>query len=266
MTFNTPLDVRMACRNNKLKQFSARALPGYLCVNVAFLDVVYADDFEAFCRANPKPCPLIRRMDPGQSDCDDLAVELDIRTDLGSYDVVRDGVVVEQRADIVELFDERTVAFLIGSSVSFDGLLREKGYAPAFGPEIQLTGLACESVGPFSGNMAVTIRAFAPHLTDEVWEFTSHFPQCHGAPLGKNNAAELGIEEPDVNMNGHRFAVPEGTDCLYWACGITPRIVAEQAKLPFMISYTPGHAMITDIPTASLYQADPDGAPARSAS
>jgi uncharacterized protein YcsI (UPF0317 family) len=254
MTFKTPLDVRLACRRNELEGFASKALPGYLCVNVAFLDVDYADDFEAFCRANPKPCPLIARMAPGQTDCPEFASELDIRTDLGSYDIVRSGEVTELRKDIVDLFDDRTVTFLIGSSVSFDGLLAEKGYPAAFGPTIQLTALPCTPVGPFAGNMAVTIRSFAPDLVDDVWAFTSHFPTCHGAPIGKNNAAELGIEDLNVNMNGQQFAVPDGTDRLYWACGITPRIVAEQAKLPFMISYTPGHAMITDIPTESLYQ------------
>ena len=255
MKFKTPLDVRLACRANELEGFASRALPGYLCVNVAFLDIDYADDFEAFCRANPKPCPLIAKMEPGQTDCPEYARALDIRTDLGSYDIVRDGEVTERRQDIVDLFDDRTVTFLIGSSVSFDGLLTEKGYSAAFGPTIQLTSLSCKTVGIFSGNMAVTIRSFDPAMIDDVWEFTSHFPGWHGAPIGRNNADELGIEELNVNMDGHPFEVPEGTDRLYWACGITPRIVAEQARLPFMISYTPGHAMITDIPTESLYQA-----------
>jgi uncharacterized protein YcsI (UPF0317 family) len=254
MEYKTPLEVRLACRTNELKGFASRALPGYLCVNVAFLDVEYADDFEAFCRANPKPCPLIARLEPGQTDCPEYARDLDIRTDLGSYDIVRNGEVTEIRQEIVERFDDRTVSFLIGSSVSFDGLLAEKGYPAAFGPTIQLTTQACKPVGLFSGNMAVTIRSFEPHLIEDVWEFTSHFPQCHGEPLGRNNAEELGIADLDINMNDQRFDVPEGTDRLYWACGITPRIVAEQAKLPFMISYTPGHAMITDIPTESLYR------------
>ena len=126
MTFKTPLDVRLACRSNELAGFASKALPGYLCVNVAFLDVDYANDFEAFCRANPKPCPLIARMAPGQTDCPEFASDLDIRTDLGSYDIVRHGEVSELRKEIVDLFDDRMVTFLIGSSVSFDGLLAEK--------------------------------------------------------------------------------------------------------------------------------------------
>ncbi len=92
MSFNTPLEVRHACRANTLEGFASRALPGYLCVNVAFLTEEYANAFEAFCLANPKPCPLIKRFDePGQVDCPDYAKDLDIRTDIGSYDIVRHG-------------------------------------------------------------------------------------------------------------------------------------------------------------------------------
>lgn len=252
--FKTPLEVRLACRENRLDKFASRALAGFLCVNVAFLDVDDADDFAAFCEANPKPCPLLKRFEPGQTDCPDFAEKLDIRTDLGSYDVVRHGAVAEQRKDIVDLFSDRTVSFLIGSSVSFDGLLVAKGFQPAFGPTIQMTKMDCQPVGVFKGKMAVTIRAFDPALTDDVWDYTSHFPTCHGAPVGKNNWEDLGIPERDVNWMGKPFDVPDGTDRLYWACGITPSMVAQQAKLPFMMSYTPGHAMITDIPTERLYE------------
>jgi len=252
-TFASPLDVRLSCRANELTGFASRALPGYLCVNVVFLDQSYADDFEHFCRQNPKPCPLLKRFDPGQTDCPDFARKLDIRTDLGSYDVIRHGAVTEQRHEIADLFTDQTVTFLIGSSVSFDGLLIQKGYQPAFGPTIQITDIDCKPVGVFKGKMAVTIRSFSPSAIDDVWEFTSHFPQCHGAPVGKNNWEELGIQDPNINMNGDVFEIPQNTDRLYWACGITPSIVAQQAKLPFLISYTPGHAMITDIPTESLY-------------
>lgn len=252
--FKTPLDVRLACRENRLDKFASRALAGYLCVNVVFLHKKYADDFATFCHANPKPCPLLKQFDPGQTNNAEYAKDLDIRTDLGSYDVIQHGQVTEQRQDIVDLFDEQTVTFLIGSSVSFDGLLIEKGYQPAFGPTIQMTNIDCNPVGVFKGKMAVTIRAFDPSITDDVWAYTSHFPKCHGAPVGKNNPQELGIPELNVNWMGQSFDIPENTDRLYWACGITPSMVAQQAKLPFMISYTAGHAMITDIPTENLFE------------
>jgi uncharacterized protein YcsI (UPF0317 family) len=252
--FASPLEVRLACRDNKLESFASRALAGFLCVNVVMMDIEYAEEFEAFCRANPKPCPLLAVIPQGRTDCPEFAEQLDIRTDLGSYDILVKGELTEKTNDVVKHHTNRMVSFLIGSSVSFDGLLIEMGYKPAFGPTIQLTGLDCQPVGRFKGKMAVTIRSFAPEVTDRVWEYTGHFPQCHGEPMGKDNWEELGIEEPDRNMSGNDFEVPEGTDRLYWACGVTPSLVAQQAKLPLVLSYTPGHAMITDIPTQSLYQ------------
>lgn len=254
MTYSSPLQVRLACRENKVDTFASRALPGYLCVNVVMMDQQYAEEFEAFCRANSKPCPLLAMIPAGRTDCPELAEQLDIRTDLGSYDVLRNGEVPERTQDVMGLHTDRMVSFLIGSSVSFDGLLAEMGYKPAFGPTIQMTDVDCEPVGRFRGKMAVTIRSFAPDVTDKVWAYTGHFPQCHGEPMGKNNWKELGIEHLDVNFSGQQFEVPSDTDRLYWACGVTPSLVAQQAKLPLVLSYTPGHAMITDIPTDSLYQ------------
>ncbi|MDE2890538.1 MAG: DUF1445 domain-containing protein [Gemmatimonadota bacterium] len=255
VVFQSPLEVRLACRRNALKTVASRALSGYLCVNVVMMDEAYAAEFEEFCRSNPKPCPLLAVMPAGRTDCPEFARSLDIRTDLGSYDVIRDGVVVEQRRDVASLFSDGMVTFLIGSSVSFDGLLVEKGYQPAFGPCIQLTGLDCEPEGRFRSKMAVTMRSFRPDRCDAVWEYTSHFPACHGAPLGRNNGRELGIPDLDATISGNPIEVPDGTDRLYWACGVTPSLAAQQARLPFALSYTPGHALITDIPTESLYEA-----------
>ncbi len=255
VVFRSPLEVRLACRRNTLKTVASRALSGYLCVNVVMMDEDDAAEFEGFCRANPKPCPLLAVMPAGQTDCPEFARVLDIRTDLGSYDVIREGVVVEQRQDVVSLYSGRMVTFLIGSSVSFDGLLVEKGYEPAFGPCIQLTDLDCEPVGRFTSKTAVTMRSFLPDRCDAVWEFTSHFPECHGAPLGRNNGKALGIQDLDTTISGNSIQVPEGTDRLYWACGVTPSLAAQKARLPLALSYTPGHALMTDIPTESLYKA-----------
>ncbi len=254
LTFSSPLEVRLACRENRLEMVASRALPGYLCVNVVMMDRTYAREFETFCKANPKPCPLLAMMDPGVTTCPGFAKELDIRTDLGSYDVIRDGQIVEQRKDVLDLFTDRMVTFLIGSSVSFDGLLAKKGMPAAFGPCIQMTELDCVPCGKFRSKIAVTLRSFDPALSKEVWEFTAHFPQCHGAPLGINNGSALGIQEPNRTFTGRPIEVPEGTDRMYWACGVTPSLAAMEAKLPLVLSYTPGHAMITDLPTESLYR------------
>lgn len=256
-SYKTPHEVRLAFREKRLDASAPRVLPGYLCLNLVCLDVDYADEFAAFCAANPKPCPVYRRFEPGQTCCDEIAVDLDIRTDLRAYDVIRHGE-VEQRTDIIELFNKRSVKFLIGSSTSFDGLLPARGLHPTFFGTVQQTRVPCKPAGRFKGDMVVTIRAFEPSIADAVWEFTSHFPQTHGAPVGKNNWRELGIPERDVDWRGEPFHVPEGSDRLYWGCGATPRFVAQQSNVPFFITHSIGGqkgsgSMITDIPTESLY-------------
>jgi uncharacterized protein YcsI (UPF0317 family) len=39
---------------------------------------------------------------------------------------------------------------------------------------------------------------------------------------------------------------------VFWACGVTPQAVALAAKVPFMITHSPGHMFVTDMPNAAL--------------
>lgn len=253
--FSSPWQVRLACRENRLPGFASEALGGYLCVNLVMMDRRYARDFQDFCEANPVSCPLLHVSEPGDTTAPAFAADLDVRTDLRSYDVLRDGVKTATRSEVTDLHTAETVAFLIGSSVSLDGYLTSKGMGPAWGPCIYLTDRACVPVGPYRGSMAVTMRAYPRALAAEVAEFTSHFPACHGAPVEKNDPAALGITDelnPFLPWRGGGFPDPQH-DRLYWACGITPSLVAKAARLPLMIVHTPGNALITDVPTASLY-------------
>jgi len=250
----SPQQVRLACRNNALDFFPSLAVSGYLCVNVVMMDEQYAPDFEAFCRRNPEPCPLLGQTGPGERDCPAFGRNIDLCTDLRSYDVYRDGEKSETRQDVADLFTTSTRTFLIGSSVSFDGLLVERGWLPSFGPCIYLTTLPCEPVGPFSGNIAVTMRSYPPEVAGHVADFTAHFPKCHGGPLGRNNPEQLGIMDERDQILPSPGWLPDGHDKLYWACGITPGIVARQARLPLMIVHTPGNTLVTDIKTMDLYE------------
>ena len=44
-----------------------------------------------------------------------------------------------------------------------------------------------------------------------------------------------------------RGDVPE-----FWACGVTPQAVALASRPPFMITHSPGHMFITDVPNSAL--------------
>jgi len=251
-TYSSPRDVRIACRENRIDFFPSLAIAGYLCVNLVMMDVAFADEFEAFCRANPVPCPLLGVIPAGRFDAPEFGEDIDLRTDLRSYDVIIDGRNAGSRSDVLGLFNGRMVSFLIGSSVSFDGLLVERGFRPSFGPCIYLTDIDCKPIGRFSGKMAVTMRSYEPAVAEQVAAYTSNFSKCHGGPIGRNNPHALGIGNERKQYLPFPGWVPNGHDKLYWGCGITPSIVAQQAKLPLMIVHTPGNAMVTDIRTESL--------------
>jgi uncharacterized protein YcsI (UPF0317 family) len=34
---------------------------------------------------------------------------------------------------------------------------------------------------------------------------------------------------------------------VFWACGVTPQVAVEKAKLPLCITHKPGHMLITDV-------------------
>ena len=250
----SPHEIRLACRENRLDYYPSLAASGFLCLNLVMMDRDYADEFELFCRQNPRPCPLMAVVPAGDKTCSEFCNNLDLCTDLRSYDVYEYGKKVGSFPDVSNLFNDRMVSFLIGSSVSFDGLLEKKGFKASYGPCIYLTSLTCEPVGDFQGKMAVTMRSYESQVADQVAEFTAHFPNCHGGPLGKNNPQELGIEDESDQLLSSPGWVPEGHDKLYWACGVTSAIVAQQAKLPLMIMHTPGNALVTDISTNSLYK------------
>lgn len=52
---------------------------GYLQANVAILPNHLASYFEAFCRSNPAPLPLLYCSQSGETSCQPLAKEADIR-------------------------------------------------------------------------------------------------------------------------------------------------------------------------------------------
>ena len=39
---------------------------------------------------------------------------------------------------------------------------------------------------------------------------------------------------------------------VFWACGITPQIVAQTSKPPLMITHSPGHMFVTDLDNDQL--------------
>ena len=83
--------------------------------------------------------------------------------------------------------------------------------------------------------------------------------------IGKNLVSMMmegaGFEVIDIGINN--ILSPDWGDSprkkneceeyIFWACGVTPQNAIIEAKIPFCITHTPGHMLITDITENSLH-------------
>src|SRR6185295_8224588 len=95
--------------------------------NLCILPKHDAEDFLRYCQRNPKPCPLLAVTEPGDPRLPQLGADLDLRTDLPSYRVWRDGELADTVTDISALWRDDLVGFALGCSYSFEEALLEGG-------------------------------------------------------------------------------------------------------------------------------------------
>src|SRR5258705_3434247 len=122
-----PYVLRQAFRAGLDVASTARLAPGHVQGNLVVLPAAHAADFEAYCRANAKACPILGMSKPGAPLLTDLGRELDIRTDVARYRVWRDGRIAGEPQDIRDLWSGDMVAFVLGCSYSFEEALNKAG-------------------------------------------------------------------------------------------------------------------------------------------
>ncbi len=239
------------CRNGRWSGPTAGAAVDYVQANLAIVPSEYAVEFEAFCRSNPKPCPILEVLETGNPVPTKSAREADVRTDLALYRVYRGGEVSEEPSDISSLWDGEMVAFLIGCSFTF-----EKRLAAADIPlrhiecganvPMYVTNIRCESVGAFSGPLVVSMRPIRMDKVAEATRITGQVPQVHGSPVHTGAPEAIGIKDISRPDFGDAVPIEDGEVPVFWGCGVTPQAVAIEAKLPLMITHSPGHMFVTD--------------------
>jgi uncharacterized protein YcsI (UPF0317 family) len=248
---------RRAIRDGAHCGHTAGMAPGYVQGNLCVLPRDYADDFFVFCQRNPKPCPILAVSDAGDPHLPALAADLDIRTDVPSYRVFRDGEYVEDRSDIRDLWTDDMVAFVLGCSFSFEEALIEAGVplrhiAQGTGVPMYLTNIETTPAGPFRGGLVVSMRPFTPAHAIRAIQITSRFPNVHGAPVHIGKPRLIGIEDIDRPWVGDPTELRRDELPVFWACGVTPQSAVRQARPPLCITHTPGHMVVTDLRNASL--------------
>lgn len=243
---------RAAIRAGVYLSHTAGLGQGCLQANLAIMPEAHALDFMRYCQRNPKPCPLTGVSDTGNPMMVTLGRDIDIRTDVPAYNIYRDGRLSGSVTDIRDIWQDDLVAFALGCSFTFEQALMRAGIpvwhidnnstVPMFRSNIDTV-----PAGPFSGKMVVSMRAVREDLVGQVAEISRRFPLAHGAPVYWGDPSAIGIDDVAAPEWGDPAPVGPGEVPVFWACGVTPQVALEAARLPLCITHKPGHMLITDV-------------------
>ena len=275
----TPREIRALCRSGVFDRPTAGAALGYAQVNLMILREALAQDFQAFCLRNPRPCPVLEVTPPGVWEPVCLAPGADLRTDLPRYRVLRNGVCVDRPTDILKYWPDGPagrepdpgaagvrasrpgysdlVAFLIGCSFTIESALLDAGLPVRHieaGVNVPMyrTNIETTPAGPFRGPLVVSMRPMTPQQAETAAKITAALPQVHGAPLHTGNPAVIGIRDLSRPDYGDPVAIRPGEVPVFWACGVTPLEAMLRARPDFAITHEPGHMLVTDLPDRLL--------------
>src|SRR5262245_52976831 len=252
-----PKEIRADIRSGKLAGVTSGLAPGFVQANLAILPRDSAYDFLLFCQRNPRPCPLIEVTDVGSPEPVGVAPGADLRTDVPRYRIYKDGVMADEVTDITAFWRDDLVAFLLGCSFTFEWALLDAGiplWHVEHGKNVAMwrTAIACRPAGVFHGPMVVSMRPIAGEHLAKAVTASARFPGAHGAPVHIGDPAILGIADITRPDWGDAQEFKPGDQPVFWACGVTPQAVALASKPPFMITHSPGHMFITDVPNSFL--------------
>ena len=245
--------VRAAARCGNYNGQTAGLAPGRLQCNVVILPQACALDFMRYCQRNPKPCPLVGAGDTGAPSLPTLGADIDVRSDAPSYNVYRDGALVERRVDVRDLWRDDLVAFALGCSFTFERALMAAGFSMR---HIDLertvpmyrTNIPTLPAGCFSGGTVVSMRPLPADRISEVVDICRRFPHAHGTPVHIGDPSIIGIADLSAPDWG------DAVDCaaeelpVFWACGVTPQNAIAVAAPPLCVTHTPGCMLVSDVP------------------
>jgi len=245
-----PAALRRLIRTGAYAGHTSGLAPGRVQGNVAILPAEAANEFLRFCHANPKPCPVLAVSEPGDPRLPTLAADLDIRTDVPRYRVYRHGELVEEPTDLLKVWRDDLVTFVLGCSFSFE--------EPLIAAGLEIRNITCgcnvptRAAGRFHGPLVVSMRPFKPADAIRAIQITSRFPDVHGAPVHIGLPEAIGITDLGKPDWGDAVEVRPGELPVFWACGVTPQAVVMAARPELCITHAPGSMLVTDLENARL--------------
>jgi uncharacterized protein YcsI (UPF0317 family) len=253
----TPAGARRLYRDGLVLPTTGHA-PGFTQANLMIVPQDWAFDMLLFGQRNPQPVPLLDVTDPGSTSTT-LAPGADLRTDVPKYRVWRDGELVDEPTDVLDVWRDDLVTFLIGCSFSFELALLDAG-VPVRNLEqgrnvsMYRTNVDCRPAGRLSGPLVVSMRPIPAAQVVTAVQVTGRMPQVHGAPVHVGAPDKLGIADLGRPDFGEAVDSEPGDVPVFWACGVTPQAALMASRPPFAITHAPGHMFVTDVPDAVYRQ------------
>lgn len=252
MTYHTPYQLRQGIRTSEFTQNTSGLMPGYVQCNLVIVPAAYANDFKLFCELNAQACPLISYSSaPGKRLVPDMGEDIDIATDIPSYQVYRYGNTGIGVNNIADVWQDDFIYFLLGCSFSFEEALEKQGVEVRNITEgknvpMYITNVDCKPVNQFRGKLVVSMRPMTLEDAEIAVTTCKRFPQVHGAPVAIGSPESLGInnlQQPDF---GDAVTIKPNEVPVFWACGVTPQLALINAKLPVSIAHSPGCMLVSD--------------------
>ena len=149
-----PADFRQAISLGKHTGNTSGYCPGYVQCNLVILPSEAAKDFKRFCNLNPKPCPILAESPTAGDFSLPSLGDIDIRSDLPSYRVFKNGMLKKELTDIKAIWNDELVAFAIGCSFSFEEALLLDGLeirniSAGTNVPMYITNIECKPQDPF---------------------------------------------------------------------------------------------------------------------
>ena len=247
----SPQELRQLIRKRKWTTPTSGAASGFLQANLVMLPSEQAFNFLLFCVRNPKPCPILDVLEPGQVE-PIIALGADLRTDLPRYNIFENGKLVTEVEDVSDFFNEDMVSFLLGCSFSFENAMLAAGLPIRNLEEdknvsMYITNKGCIPAGPFSAQLVVTMRPMTPEQAVRAVQVTTRFHLTHGAPVHLGEPAKIGINDLEKPDFGDPVTIHSGEIPVFWACGVTSQLAATSAPLSRVVTHAPGHMFVTDL-------------------
>ncbi|MFT5608554.1 MAG: hypothetical protein ACI9PZ_002368 [Parvicella sp.] len=249
----SPRECRELIRNNLYHESTTSGMaPGFIQGNVVILPESYALDFMQYCLNNPKSCPLLGISNAGSRSLDCLGNGIDITLDMPKYRVNQRNQSMQELNNMVDIWRDDLVTFILGCSFSFEHALQAAGY-PIRHIDLQQnvpmfdTNIDTIPGGIFNGQLVVTMRPIKKEFLNDVYSICSNYPFAHGTPIHAGDPASIGISDLNKPQYGEAPDIKEGEIPVFWACGVTTQVALMNAKPDFYVTHSPGHMLITDL-------------------